>query len=85
MIKGIIADSIKRVAKGFVEKIELDRVCPGLFEQVCKDNHWKFKLSDYGYIGLGIDWYAEIITDSNTINVEGYMYYGTAKLTLSNG
>lgn len=85
MIKCIIADSIKRVVKGFAEKIELDRVCPGLFEQVCNDNHWEFKLSNYGYNGWEVDWWAEIITDSNTIIVSGCMYYGTAKLTLSNG
>ena len=84
MIKGIIEDSIKRVAKGFAEKIELDRVCPGLFEQVCKDNHWDFEYNPETN-GWEADWWAEIITDSNTIIVGGCMYYGTAKLTLSNG
>lgn len=84
MIKCIIADSIKRVVKGFAEKIELDRVCPGLFEQVCKDNHWEFEYNSETN-GWEVDWWAEIITDSNTIIVSGCMYYGTAKLTLSNG
>lgn len=84
MIKCIIADSIKRVVKGFAEKIELDRVCPGLFEQVCKDNHWEFEYNSETN-GWEVDWRAEIITDSNTIIVSGCMYYGTAKLTLSNG
>lgn len=84
MIKCIIADSIKRVTKGFAEKIKLDRVCPGLFEQVCKDNHWKFEYNSETN-GWEVDWWAEIITDSNTIIVSGCMYYGTAKLTLSNG
>ena len=84
MIKGIIADSIRRVAKRFTEKIELDRVCPGLFEQVCKDNHWDFEYNPETN-GWEVDWWAKIITDSNTIIIEGCMYYGTAKLTLSNG
>lgn len=84
MIKCIIADSIKRVAKGFVEKIELDRVCPGLFEQVCKDNHWEFEYNSENN-GWGVDWWAKIITNSNKIIIEGCMYYGTAKLTLNNG
>ena len=84
MIKCIIADSIKRVTKGFAEKIELDRVCPGLFEQVCNDNHWEFEYNPETN-GWEVDWWAEIITDSNTIIVSGCMYYGTAKLTLSNG
>lgn len=47
MIEDTIADSIRKVAKGFTKEVKLDYVCPGLFEKVCENNHWNFELDDY--------------------------------------
>lgn len=43
MIEDTIADSIRKVAKGFTKEVKLDYVCPGLFEKVCEDNLWNFE------------------------------------------
>lgn len=83
MIDHIVEDAIKRVAKGFTEKETLSFVCPGVFEKVCEKNSWQFKLDDYGYNGWEVDWWANILVDSNIIGIYGCMYYGTAKLILN--
>jgi hypothetical protein len=82
MIEHIVADSIKSLIKGLTPKALLKNVCPGTFEDVCKTNHWKFKMDDYGYNGWEVDWWGDIITDSGTVHIYGCMYYGTAILTL---
>lgn len=83
MIEHIVEDAIKRVAKGFTRKETLSFVCPGVFEKVCEKNGWQFKPDDYGYNGWEVDWWADILVNSNTINIYGCMYYGTAELTLN--
>ena len=82
MIEHIVADTIKKIAKGFVKEAQLDYVCPGIFEKVCEKNGWQFELDDY-YNGWEVDWCAYITVDSYTINVGGCMYYGTANLILN--
>lgn len=77
MIEDTIADSIRKVAKGFTKEIELNYVCPGLFEQVCENNHWNFEY-DPDTNGWEIDWWANIMIDKQIIRVSGSMYYGTA-------
>lgn len=81
MIEHIVADSIKKIVKGFTLKATLENVCPGIFEDVCKTNNWKFELDD-DYNGWEVDWWGDIITDSGTVHIYGCMYYGTAILTL---
>lgn len=81
MIEHIVADSIKKLSKGLTPKAILKNVCPGIFEDVCKANNWKFKI-DTDYNGWEVDWWANIITDSGTVHIHGCMYYGNAILTL---
>lgn len=83
MIDHVVEDAIKRIAKGFTRKETLSFVCPGVFEKVCEKNGWQFKPDDYGYNGWEVDWWADILVDSNTINIYGCMYYGIAELTLN--
>lgn len=79
MIKHTIADTIKKVSKGFVKDIRLDGVCPGLFENVCEENGWIFEY-DSETNGWEVDWWANIIIDKQIIRVSGTMYYGTARI-----
>lgn len=85
MIEHTVADTIKKIAKGFVKEACLDYVCPGVFEKVCEKNGWQFKLDDYGYNGWEVDWWAIIKVDSTEINISGCMYYGYANIEISNG
>lgn len=79
MIEDTIADSIRKVAKGFTKEVKLDYVCPGLFEKVCEDNLWNFEYeSDTN--GWEIDWWVNIMIDKQIIRVSGSMYYGTASI-----
>lgn len=80
MIEDTIADSIRKVAKGFTKEVKLDYVCPGLFEKVCENNHWNFELDDYGYAGWQVDWWANVIINKQIIRISGTMYYGTASI-----
>lgn len=79
MIEHTIADTIKKIAKGFVKEARLDYVCPHLFEKVCKENGWTFELVE-SYNGWEVDWWAIIKVDRTEINISGCMYYGTAEL-----
>lgn len=79
MIEDTIADSIRKVAKGFTKEVKLDYVCPGLFEKVCEDNYWNFEYeSDTN--GWEIDWWVNIMIDKQIIRVSESMYYGTASI-----
>jgi hypothetical protein len=79
MIEDTIADSIRKVAKGFTKEVKLDYVCPGLFEKVCENNNWNFEYeSDTN--GWEIDWWVNIMIDKQIIRVSGSMYYGTASI-----
>jgi hypothetical protein len=79
MIEDTIADSIRKVVKGFTKEVKLDYVCPGLFEKVYEDNHWNFEYeSDTN--GWEIDWWVNIMIDKQIIRVSGSMYYGTASI-----
>lgn len=81
MIEHTIADAIKKVSKGFVEEVQLDGVCPGLFENVCENNNWCFEYnSDTN--GWEVDWRATITIDKQVIRVSGTMYYGTAHICI---
>ena len=77
MIEDIIADSIRKVAKGFTKEVKLDYVCPGLFEKVCENNHWNFEL-DFDYNGWEVDWQANVRINKQIIRISGTMYYGNA-------
>jgi hypothetical protein len=79
MIEDTIADAIRKVNKGFTKEIELNYVCPSLFEKVCEDNHWNFEYSSETN-GWEIDWWANIMIDKQIIRVSGSMYYGTASI-----
>ena len=80
MIEHTVADIIKKLAKGFVNKANLDYVCPHLFEKVCEENGWIFELDNSGYNGWEVDWWAIIKVDSTEVYISGCMYYGTAEL-----
>ena len=80
MIEHTVADTIKKLAKGFVNKANLDYVCPHLFEKVCEENGWIFELDNSGYNGWEVDWWAIIKVDSTEVYISGCMYYGTAEL-----
>lgn len=77
MIEDTIADSIRKVAKGFTKEVKLNYVCPGLFEQVCENNHWNFEY-DPETNGWEVDWWANVIINKQIIRISGTMYYGTA-------
>lgn len=80
MIEHTVADTIKKLAKGFVNKANLDYVCPHLFEKVCEENGWIFELDNSDYNGWEVDWWAIIKVDSTEVYISGCMYYGTAEL-----
>lgn len=79
MIEHSVADAIKKVAKGLVDRVNLTYVCPAIFEQVCEENDWKFIL-DGDYNGWEVDWRADIKLKDCTIGVSGSMLYGTASV-----
>lgn len=79
MIEDTIADSIRKVAKGFTKEVKLNYVCPGLFEQVCENNHWNFEY-DPETNGWEVDWWANVIINKQIIRISGTMYYGTASI-----
>lgn len=79
MIEDTIADSIRKVAKGFTKEVKLTYVCPGLFEQVCENNHWNFEY-DPETNGWDVDWWANVIINKQIIRISGTMYYGTASI-----
>ena len=79
MIEDTIADSIRKVAKGFTKEIKLNYVCPGLFEKVCENNRWNFEL-DFNYNGWEASWWANVIINKQIIRISGTMYYGTASI-----
>ena len=84
MIEHTIADTIKKIAKGFVKEAYLDYVCPGVFEKVCEKNGWTFELVEC-YGNWEGNWWAIVKVDSIEINVSGCMYYGYANIEISNG
>lgn len=79
MIEDTIADSIRKVAKGFTKEVKLNYVCPGLFEKVCENNRWNFEL-DFNYNGWEAYWWANVIINKQIIRISGTMYYGTASI-----
>lgn len=79
MIEDTIADSIRKVAKGFTKEVKLNYVCPGLFEKVCENNRWNFEL-DFNYNGWEASWWANVIINKQIIRISGTMYYGTASI-----
>ena len=82
MIEDTIADSIRKVAKGFTKEVKLTYVCPGLFEKVCENNRWNFEL-DFNYNGWEASWWANVIINKQIIRISGTMYYGTASIYIT--
>ena len=81
MIEHAVEDAIKKLAHGFIEEASFDYVCPALFEGICDQNNWKFKLNEE-YNGWEVDWWANIEMKDCIISVSGSMLYGTAHLSV---